>query len=134
MRLPADTWTMLEFYLGYSMGQSSAAKAASLARSAAVADGTHHTNRIEDLNERIDRLVMIMRATLALLEEQGITPERLMEKINELDLQDGVDDERVRDLIVECPSCQSKVAPGLRNCQMCGTEVRADTGHPLANI
>jgi hypothetical protein len=134
MRLPADTWTMLEFYLGYSMGQSSAAKAASLARSAAVADGTHHTNRIEDLNERIDRLVMIMRATLALLEEQGITPERLMEKINELDLQDGVDDERVRDLIVECPSCQSKVAPSLRNCQMCGTEVRADTGHPLANI
>jgi len=124
---------MLEFYLGYSMGQSSAVKAASLARSAAVADGTHHTNRIEDLNERIDRLVMIMRATLALLEEQGITPERLMEKINELDLQDGVDDERVRDL-VECPSCQSKVAPGLRNCQLCGTEVRADTGHPLGHV
>jgi len=124
---------MLEFYLGYSMGQSSAVKAASLVRSAAVADGTHHTNRIEDLNERIDRLVMIMRATLALLEEQGITPERLMEKINELDLQDGVDDERVRDL-VECPSCQSKVAPGLRNCQLCGTEVRADTGHPLGHV
>jgi len=124
---------MLEFYLGYSMGQSSAVKAASLARSAAVADGTHHTNRIEDLNERIDRLVMIMRATLALLEELGITPERLMEKINELDLQDGVDDERVRDL-VECPSCQSKVAPGLRNCQLCGTEVRADTGHPLGHV
>jgi len=124
---------MLEFYLGYSMGQSSAVKAASLARSAAVADGTHHTNRIEDLNERIERLVMIMRATLALLEEQGITPERLMEKINELDLQDGVDDERVRDL-VECPSCQSKVAPGLRNCQLCGTEVRADTGHPLGHV
>jgi len=124
---------MLEFYLGYSMGQSSAVKAASLARSAAVADGTHHTNRIEDLNERIERLVMIMRATLALLEELGITPERLMEKINELDLQDGVDDERVRDL-VECPSCQSKVAPGLRNCQLCGTEVRADTGHPLGHV
>ena len=125
---------MLEFYLGYSMGQSSAVKAASLARSAAVADGTHHTNRIEDLNERIDRLVMIMRATLALLEEQGITPDRLMEKIEELDLQDGVDDERVRELIVECPSCQSKVAPGLRNCQLCGTEVRADTGHPLGHV
>ena len=88
---------MLEFYLGYSMGQSSATRAASLARSAAVADGTHHTNRIEDLNERIDRLVMILRATLALLEEQGITPEKLMAKIEELDLQDGVDDERVRE-------------------------------------
>ncbi|HEU5112456.1 MAG TPA: hypothetical protein VFU96_04005 [Acidimicrobiia bacterium] len=125
---------MLEFYLGYSMGQSSAAKAASLARSAAVADGTHHTNRIEDLNERIDRLVMILRATLALLEEQGITPEKLMAKIEELDLQDGTDDDRVRENIVECPSCQSKVAPGLHNCQLCGTQVRTDIGHPLGHV
>ncbi len=125
---------MLDFYFGYAMGQQTATRAASLARSAAAADGTRHSNRIEDLNERVDRLVIIMRATLALLEEQGITPERLMAKIDELDLQDGVDDERLRDLIVECPSCQSKVAPGLRNCQLCGTEVRADTGHPLANI
>jgi hypothetical protein len=125
---------MLEFYLGYSMGQSSAVKAASLARSAAVADGTHHTNRIEDLNERIDRLVMILRATLALLEEQGITPERLMAKVEELDLQDGTDDGRVRQNIVECPSCESKVAPGLRNCQLCGTQVRTDIGHPLSQV
>lgn len=125
---------MLEFYLGYSMGQSSAVKAASLARSAAVADGTHHTNRIEDLNERIDRLVMILRATLALLEEQGITPEKLMAKIEELDLQDGTDDDRVRENIVECPSCQSKVAPGLRNCQLCGNQVRTDIGHPLGHV
>jgi hypothetical protein len=125
---------MLEFYLGYSMGQSSAVKAASLARSAAVADGTHHTNRIEDLNERIDRLVMILRATLDLLEEQGITPERLMAKVEELDLQDGTDDDRVRENIVECPSCQSKVAPGLRNCQLCGTQVRTNIGHPLGQV
>ena len=125
---------MLEFYLGYSMGQSSATRAASLARSAAVADGTHHTNRIEDLNERIDRLVMILRATLALLEEQGITHKKLMAKIEELDLQDGTADDRVRENIVECPSCQSKVAPGLRNCQLCGTEVRTDIGHPLGHV
>lgn len=125
---------MLEFYLGYSMGQSSATRAASLARSAAVADGTHNKNRIEDLNERIDRLVMILRATLALLEDQGITPEKLMAKMKELDLQDGTGDDRVRENIAECPSCQSKVAPGLRNCQLCGTEVRADTGHPLGHV
>ncbi len=125
---------MLEFYLGYSMGQGTASRAAALARSAAVADGTLHTNRIEDLNERVDRLVMILRATLSLLEEQGITPERLMAKIEELDLQDGTDDDRMREQIVECPSCQSKVAPGLRNCQLCGTEVRPDTGHPLSSV
>ena len=116
------------------MGQQSATRAASLARSAAVADGSRHTNRIEDLNERVDRLLMIVRAMCALMEEQGLTSEQLMAKIDELDLQDGVDDGLVRGSVVECPSCQSKVAPGLRACQLCGTEVRPDTGHPLGHV
>ena len=42
---------MLEFFLGYSMGERTASRSASLARSAAVADGTRHTNRIEDLDD-----------------------------------------------------------------------------------
>jgi predicted HAD superfamily Cof-like phosphohydrolase len=125
---------VLDFYLGYAMAQQSATRAASLARSAAAADGTRHSNRIEDLNERVDRLVMILRATLALLEEQGITPERLMAKIEELDLQDGTDDGQLREGVVDCPSCESKVAPGLRRCQFCGTEVRAEDGHPIDSI
>jgi predicted HAD superfamily Cof-like phosphohydrolase len=125
---------VLDFYLGYAMAQQSATRAASLARSAAAADGTRHSNRIEDLNERVDRLVMILRATLALLEEQGITPERLMAKIEELDLQDGADDGQLREGVVDCPSCESKVAPGLRRCQFCGTEVRAEEGHPIDSI
>ena len=125
---------MLEFFLGYSMGEKSATRTASLARSAAVADGTRHTNRIEDLDERIDRLVMILRAMWALMEEQGMTSEQLMAKIEEIDLQDGLADGQVRDQLVECPSCQSKVAPALRACQLCGTEVRPDTGHPLGRV
>jgi hypothetical protein len=125
---------VLDFYLGYAMAQQSATRAASLARSAAAADGTRHSNRIEDLNERVDRLGMILRATLALLEEQGITPERLRAKIEELDLQDGTDDGQLREGVVDCPSCESKVAPGLRKCQFCGTEVRAEEGHPIDSI
>lgn len=125
---------MLEYFLGYSMGQKTASRAASLARSAAVADGTHHTNRIEDLDERVDKLFMIMRAVWALLEEQGYTAEELSAKLEEIDLEDGVADGQVRAPLVDCPSCQSKVAPGLRNCQLCGTEVRSDTGHPLDHV
>lgn len=125
---------MLEYFLGYSMGQRSTTRMASLARSAAVADGTHHTNRIEDLNDRIDKLLMIVRGMWALMEEQGMTAEQLMAKIDEIDVEDGTDDGQVRSEIVECPSCQSKVAPGLRNCQLCGTEVRPDSGHPLGQI
>jgi len=125
---------MIEYFIGYGMGQKSAARAASLARSAAVADGTHHTNRIEDLNERIDKLLMIVRGMWALMEEQGLTAEQLMAKIDEIDLQDGTDDGQVRPQVVECPSCQSKVAPNLRSCQLCGTEVRPDNGHPLGHV
>lgn len=130
----ADNPVVLEYFIGYSMGQRAASRAASLARSAAVADGTLHTNRIEDLNERVDKLLMIVRAMWALMEEQGLTPEQLMAKIEELDLQDGVDDDQVRGQLAECPSCQSKVAPNLRACQLCGTEVRTDTGHPLSHV
>ena len=125
---------MIEYFIGYGMGQRSAARAASLARSAAVADGTHHTNRIEDLNERIDKLLMIVRGMWALMEEQGMTAEQLMAKIDEIDVQDGTDDGQVKSQVVECPSCQSKVAPNLRNCQLCGTEVRPGNGHPLGQI
>ena len=125
---------MLEYFLGYSMGQKTASRAASLARSAAVADGTHHTNRIEDLDERVDKLFMIMRAVWALLEEQGYTAEELSAKLEEIDLEDGVADGQVRAPLVDCPLCQSKVAPGLRNCQLCGTEVRSETGHPLDHV
>jgi hypothetical protein len=125
---------MLEYFIGFSMGQQSAARAASLARSAAVADGTHHTNRIEDLNERIDKLLMIVRAMWALLEEQGYTAESLSAKLEEIDLEDGLLDGQVTPSLVECPSCQSKVAPGLVNCQLCGTVVRAEAGHPLGQI
>lgn len=125
---------MLDYFLGYTMGQRTASRAASLARSAAVADGTMHSNRIEDLNERIDRLLMIVRGMWALMEEQGTTPEQLMAKIEELDGQDGEVDGRVRPQVAECPACQSKVAPNLRACQLCGTEVRTDIGHPLGSI
>jgi hypothetical protein len=125
---------MLEYFIGYGMGQKTASRAASLARSAAVADGTHHTNRIEDTNERVDKLLMIVRAVWALLEEQGYTAEALAAKLEEIDLEDGVLDGQVRQPVVECPTCESKVASGLRNCQLCGTEVRPDTGHPISDF
>lgn len=125
---------MLDFVLGYTAGQHSASRAASLARSAAVGDATINTNRIEDVNERVDRLAMIVRAMWALLEESGHKPEDLVAKLEELDLADGELDGQIREQAVDCPSCDSKVAPGLRNCQFCGARVRTDDGNPLGRI
>ena len=125
---------MLEFVIGYSAGQRTATRSASLARSAAVADGTIHSNRIEDLNERIDKLAMIVRAMWELLEEQGMTVDQLMEKLDAIDVADGVDDDRVTALAVDCPECDSKVAPGLPRCQFCGADVMRDPEHPMGQL
>ena len=125
---------MLEFVLGYSAGSATASRAASLARSAAVADGTHHTNRIEDINERLDSMAMIMRAMWSLLEEQGLTTDQLLAKMEELDLMDGVEDGQMKRGAVDCPSCDSKVAPGLSRCQFCGAEVAPLDDHPLGQV
>ncbi len=77
---------------------------------------------------------MIVRAMWSLMEEQGMTPEQLKAKIEEIDSTDGEVDGRVRPELAHCRNCDSKVAPGLRACQLCGTEVRPDTGHPLSSV
>jgi hypothetical protein len=125
---------MLEFILGYHAGNRTASRSASLARSAAVADGTLHTNRIEDVNERIDQLAMVVRGMWALLEEGGVTTEQLLAKLEELDMQDGVADGKVTLGPVDCPSCDSRVAPGLTRCQFCGADIDISDNHPLGHL
>jgi len=125
---------MLEFVLGYSAGSATTARAASLARDAAVASGTLHTNRIEDANERIDELAIIIRAMWALLEEQGMTAEQLAAKIEEIDLRDGVADGRVTQRPADCPACGSKIAAGLSRCQFCGQDVSREDEDPMAQL
>jgi hypothetical protein len=124
---------LLEFVLGYSAGQKTASRAASLARDAAVADGTRHTHRIEDLDERIDEVALILRGMWALLEDGGVTAEQLRAKIEELDLADGVADGKVTRGPVDCPGCDSKIPTDLSKCQYCGTEVVRDA-HPLGHL
>ena len=123
---------MFEFVLGYSAGSGVASRAASLARSAAVGDATIQTNRIEDLNERIDSMALILRAMWSLMEENGVTTEQLIEKMEELDRLDGHEDGAMaRRTPIDCPSCDSKVAPGLKSCQFCGAPLEVEDDHPL---
>ncbi|HXV71024.1 MAG TPA: hypothetical protein VEB69_06425 [Acidimicrobiia bacterium] len=125
---------MLEFVLGYSAGSKTAGRAASLARSAAVGDATIHTNRIEDINERIDMMAMLVRGMWALLEEQGFTAEQLMAKLEELDQADGTPDGRIKSAPVPCSSCDSLVPAGMAKCQYCGETVREVDDHPMGQL
>ena len=114
---------MFNFILGYVMGERTQSRAASLARDAAVSDGMRGKQRDEDLNARVDRLLLVVQAMWSLLEEQGLTDEQLIAKIQELDLADGITDGRLTVSPTDCLSCGSKVAPGLAACQFCGTPV-----------
>lgn len=108
---------------GYVMGQKSAAQAAAFARGAATADGMTSHLRMIDVDERIDRLVMLLEAMWTLLREQGFSDEELADKLMELDQSDGTMDGRRVPPPATCRSCGSKVAAGLPACQFCGTEV-----------
>lgn len=127
---------MLEFVLGVTAGtRAGTGRSASLARSAAVGEATIHTNRIEDLNERIDSMALILRAMWSLMEENGVTTEQLVDKMEELDRLDGTEDGAIaRRAPVDCPSCDSKVAPGLASCQFCGADILVEDDHPLGSV
>ncbi len=111
---------MVGFMLGYSAAQRTARRSASMTVSA---ESSIQSNRIEDLRERVDSLAIIVRGMWALMEEQGMTTEQLMAKIDELDKMDGVPDGLITPTATDCPQCESKVAPGLTKCQFCGADV-----------
>jgi len=125
---------MFEFFLGYSAGSATATRAATLARSAAAADGLRNSNRVEDVNERVDQLMIVVRAMWSLMEKQGLTPQDLEAEIDHLDKLDGVADGAIRSGPVACTSCDSMVAPGLKACQFCGAAVTTGDHHPLSGV
>jgi hypothetical protein len=112
---------MFEFVTGYVMGSRQAGKAAGMAASAGAFAG--ETSRVLDVNERLDRLVIVVEAMWSLLEESGFTKEQLDERIEAMDAADGVADGRVQREKLRCPNCDSVVVDGIGRCQICGTEV-----------
>lgn len=123
---------MLEFIVGYSMGTKGQARAASLARSMESAQSGRNNDRIEQLNGKVENLSVIVRALWSLLEEQGVTADQLMDRIEsihaeiERERNDGIPE------AVPCHKCDSMVARGLAKCQICGEQVRDNLPDPLA--
>ncbi len=113
---------MFEFVTGYVMGSRQAGKVAGMAASAeSFAAGSN--SKLHDVNDRLDRLVLVVEAMWSLLEESGYTKEQLAGRIAEMDRKDGVEDGRVTPARLKCPSCGSVVMEGAGRCQICGTAV-----------
>jgi hypothetical protein len=122
---------MFEFVTGYVMGSRQAGKVAGMAASA---DSFNRgpASKLHDVNDRLDRLIMVVEAVWSLLEESGYTKEQLEERIKVMDQVDGTENGRVLRQRLRCPSCDSVVVEGIGHCQICGTEV--GEASPFAGI
>lgn len=122
----------LTFLTGYVLGQHGA-QSARLA-SIAGARSSVSFDELLDVEDRIDRLILVVDAMWSLLEDQGLSGEELRARIEAIDAADGEPDGRRTARPVACSGCEAMVPAGLPSCQFCGTVVVLDTSSPLTGI
>ena len=109
----------MNFIAGYVLGQRNAGRAAGMA-SAASTFAASPTAKIHALDDRIDRLMLVVESMWSLLEESGYTVDQLVAKIQELDGSDGELDGQVSSSAGRCQDCGAMLGRGLAICQFCG--------------
>ena len=109
----------LDFIAGYVLGARGAGRAAGMASSAA-SFAASPTAKIQALDDRIDRLMLVVEGMWSLLEESGYTADQLMERIEALDAGDGQVDGHSAKSAGRCQECRAVLGRGLSNCQFCG--------------
>ena len=73
------------------------------------------------LEEKLDRLALITRAMFELMQEAGgLSDERLTQKVLEIDLRDGQQDNRMSPRPKRCPKCDAMISPKVARCVFCG--------------
>jgi len=81
-------------------------------------------DRLDDMEERFDRLLLLTEAMWELLSKHlGFTDEHLVHMVRTLDASDGQIDNRVTRPARPCPQCQAAVPRDRATCQFCGTSV-----------
>ncbi len=125
---------MIPMIAGYVMGTRASARvgAMSVVANNMLGSGTA-ADSMAAMDERVDRLLMVVEAMWSLLRDHGYTDDQLAARIKELDLADGTADGRHSRKVAVCRSCESKIPAGFPRCQICGTESGAVPG-PLDGI
>ena len=110
---------MLPMIAGYVMGTRASARASGMSVVAnAMTPGP--TADFGVLDDRIDRTLVVIEALWTMLKQHGHSDEELASIIAQLDSADGLADGKRSKAPTTCSSCGSKVAAGLKNCQICG--------------
>ena len=112
----------LQFISGYIMGSRNAARAAGMSASASQFSAQPQS-KVLDIQDRLDRMTLVMEAMWSLMVEHGLSNEDLTKRIEELDASDGAIDGRKVPTAAECPKCGAMVGRGAGHCQFCGHEM-----------
>jgi len=98
-----------------SLAQRTASEAGNRADAAA--------RTVKDLEARIERLTLVNLAIWSLLREKlGFTEENLLDRVREIDLQDGVLDGKVARQTTKCSNCGRTMSTRHNKCLYCGHE------------
>tara|TARA_Y100001934_G_scaffold209095_1_gene247372 strand:- start:2912 stop:3256 length:345 start_codon:yes stop_codon:yes gene_type:complete len=88
----------------------------------AGSSATLNKNHLQALSEKVDVLSLLTVASLELLAEAGVSESRIEQKIEEVDLRDGVADGRLG-APAQCRDCGHKVSPKRSYCFYCGASL-----------
>jgi hypothetical protein len=90
-------------------------------------------SEVQVLRVAIDKLILVNVALWEIIaESQGLTEEDLLNKVNEIDLRDGVLDGKIRPPVRKCASCGRMLQQGHEKCIYCGTKDKS--ADPFQNI
>lgn len=84
--------------------------------------------RLEDLADRFDRMALICMGMWSLIQEKtNLTEDDLIQRVQELDLKDGVDDDKLAARNRQCPICRRPMSIEHHKCLYCGHAPAANT-------
>jgi len=106
-----------------SMDASAAASDAGSART----DARSASRKSQNIEMRLDRSLLTCEAMWSLMRDKlGLTDEALIERMNDIDLSDGVLDGKVRKKPMACPKCNRTISAHVPKCMYCGQPVMHD--------
>jgi hypothetical protein len=99
------------------------AKEASISAAHSARESRDSTREVKNLEERVDKLVLVCTSLWELLKERtDLTEEDLMSKVHEVDLRDGTADGKITVGLQKCHKCERTMSPKHRRCLYCGAE------------
>ncbi len=84
-------------------------------------EGTAANRRVWNLEDRLDKLLLVNMAMWELLKDRTeLTEEDLLAKVQEVDLRDGRADGKISKTVAKCPKCGRTMSPRHKKCFYCG--------------